>query len=157
MDTTLLAHLLAIPSTFFLGSYNLTFSQNVMPHLYSTSSSVVAPLFDKIYHRGGATILPIATVAIAANGYLAYENNGTKSQLYATAAVFTLATLPLTQVVMGPGISRLIEIGRDGTLQGKAEIEAEVVKLLKNWVARNHFRASLHLTAGMLGLYAALS
>lgn len=157
MDTILIAHLLAIPGAFILGSYNATFSQNVMPHLYSQSPSVVAPLFDKIYHRGGATIAPIATVTIVANGYLAYASGGTKRRFYTAAAALVLATLPLTQMVMMPGISRLVQIGRNSGLQGKAGIEAEVVALLKTWVAQNFFRASLHITAGILGLYAALS
>jgi hypothetical protein len=56
-----------------------------------------------------------------------------------------------------PGISRLIAVGRDVTLQGDKRIDAEVVRLLKSWVAQNYFRGSLHLTAGLLGLFATLS
>jgi hypothetical protein len=157
MDAIQAAKLLSIPTAFFLGSYNFTFSQNVMPHFYSASPSVIAPAFDKIYHRGGATILPIATIAIAANAYLAFESGSSKRLLYGTAAALVAATLPLTQVVMMPTISRLIEIGRNTGLQQKGGIEAEVVSLLKTWVAQNYFRSSLHLTAGALSLYAALS
>ncbi|EMC94883.1 hypothetical protein BAUCODRAFT_36156 [Baudoinia panamericana UAMH 10762] len=157
MDSTRISQLLAIPGAFFLGSYNATFSQNVMPHLYSLSPSEVTPIFEKIYHRGAATILPIASIAIAANGYLSYESDTTKRRLYGTAAVLMVATLPLTQIVMGPGINRLIEISKDASLRSKTGTEAEVVKLLKSWVTFNSLRASLHLTAGMLSLYAALS
>lgn len=157
MDTLFAAKLIAIPGAFLLGSYNFTFSQNVMPHLLDQSASVVTPLFDKIYHRGGATIAPIAAIVITANGYLAYKSTGVQRQLYGTAAALVFATLPLTQIVMMPGISRLIEIGRNNELRSRSGIETEVVKLLETWMAQNYFRASLHVTGGLLGLYAALS
>lgn len=158
MDSTLAAQIISISSAFFLGSYNTTFSQNVIPHLYTLPASITAPIFDKIFHKGGQTIMPIATVAIAANCYLAYRSDDTSSrQLYGTAAALIFASLPLTRFVMMPGISRLIAVGRDISLQGDKRIDAEVVRLLKSWVAQNYFRGSLHLTAGLLGLFAALS
>lgn len=157
MDTTLTAQIISISSAFFLGSYNTTFSQNVIPHLCSLPSSISTPLFDKIFHKGGATIMPIATVAIAANCYLAYTSEGATRKLYGSAAALVFASLPLTKFVMMPGISRLIEVGRSVALQGKSGVDAEVTKLLKSWVAQNYFRGSLHLTAGLLGLFAALS
>jgi hypothetical protein len=157
MDAIFAAKLIAIPGALMLGSYNFTFSQNVMPHLLEVSPSIVAPAFDKIYHRGGATIAPIAATVILANGYLAYQSTGTKRQLYGSAAVFVASTLALTQIVMMPGISRLIEIARSEQLRSSSGIQTEVVKLLKTWMAQNYFRASLHVTGGMLGLYAALS
>jgi hypothetical protein len=158
MDSKLVAQLVSISSAFFLGSYNTTFFQNVIPHLYTLPSSISAPLFDKIFHKGGQTIMPIATVAIAANCYLAYQSDDKSSrQLHGTAAALIFASLPLTKFVMMPGISRLIAVGRDVTLQGDKRIDAEVVRLLKSWVAQNYFRGSLHLTAGLLGLFATLS
>ena len=157
MDSTLTAQIISISSAFFLGSYNTTFSQNVIPHLYNLPSSVSTPLFDKIFHKGGATIMPIATVAIAANCYLAYNSDGTTRKLYGSAAALIFASLPLTKFVMMPGIQRLTEVGRSAALQSKGGVDAEVTQLLKTWVKQNYFRGSLHLTAGLLGLFAALS
>lgn len=101
--------------------------------------------------------MPIATVAIAANCYLAYNSEGAERKLYGSAAVLVFASLPLTKFVMMPGISRLIEVGRSAALQGKSGVDAEVTQLLESWVKQNYFRGSLHLTAGLLGLFAALS
>lgn len=101
--------------------------------------------------------MPIATVAIAANCYLAYNSDGATRTLYASAAGLVFASLPLTKFGMMPGISRLIDIGRSAALQGKGGVDAEVAVLLKSWVKQNYFRRSLHLTAGLLGLFAALS
>ncbi|KAH0283454.1 hypothetical protein M436DRAFT_82386 [Aureobasidium namibiae CBS 147.97] len=157
MDSTLTAQIISISGAFFLGSYNTTFSQNVIPHLYNLPSSISTPLFDKIFHKGGATIMPIATVAIAANCYLAYNSDGTTRKLYGSAAILVLASLPLTKFVMMPGIQRLVDIGRSAALQSKGVVDTEVTTLLKTWVKQNYFRGSLHLTAGLLGLFAALS
>ncbi|KAK5110825.1 hypothetical protein LTR62_005536 [Meristemomyces frigidus] len=158
MDTIRTAKLLAVPAALFLGSYNLTFSQNVMPHLYNDSAAVLTPLFEKIYHRGAATILPIATIAIASNAYLAYESSDyNKRRLYTSAALLVSATLPLTQLVMKGGIDRLIAISGDVAAQKQLGINTEVVELLKSWAAWNYLRASLHLTGGVLAFYAALS
>ncbi|CAD0113288.1 unnamed protein product [Aureobasidium uvarum] len=156
MEATLVAKLLAIPCGFLLGSYNAVFSQNVMPHLYKRPASVVAPIFAKIYSVGSTTIVPLASTAIIAYGYLAYSSPH-KRQQYGTAAVLTLATLPMTQIVMMPSISRLLEISRMGNLQANAGLDQEVTRLIKTWVAQNYFRASLHLSAGFVGLYTALS
>jgi hypothetical protein len=158
MDSTLTAQIISISSAFFLGSYNTTFSQNVIPHLYTLPASITAPIFDKIFHKGGQTIMPIATVAIAANCYLAYQSDDKSSrQLYGTAAALIFASLPLTKFVMMPGISRIVAVGRDVGLQSGKGVDGEVVKLLKSWAFQNYFRGSLHLTAGLLGLFAALS
>jgi hypothetical protein len=157
MDSKLAAQLVSISSAFFLGSYNTTFSQNVVPHLYDQTASVAAPIFDKIFHKGGATIMPIATVAITANCYLAYQSDGISRRLYGTAAALVLASLPLTKLVMMPAIDRIITIARNVSLQGVKRVDAEVATLLRSWVAQNYFRGSLHLTAGLLGLFAALS
>ncbi|CAD0087505.1 unnamed protein product [Aureobasidium mustum] len=157
MDATLVAKLLSIPCGFLLGSYNAVLSQNVMPHLYKQPASVVASIFAKIYKIGSTTIAPLATTAILAYSYLAYSSTHHKRQQYGIAAVLTLATLPMTQIVMMPSISRLLEISSNGDLQKTAGLDQEVVRLLKTWVAQNYFRATLHLSAGFVGLYAGLT
>jgi hypothetical protein len=156
MDSKLATQIISISSAFFLGSYNTTFSQNVVPHLYNQSASIAAPLFDKIFHKGGQTIMPITTVAIATNCYLAYQSDGMSRRLYGTAAALIFASLPLTKFVMMPDISRVIAIARDVNLQGDKRVDVEVAALLRTWVAQNYFRGSLHLTAGLLGLFVAL-
>jgi hypothetical protein len=157
MDSKLAAQLVSNSSAFFLGSYNTTFSQNVVPHLYDQTASVAAPIFDKIFHKGGATIMPIATIAITVNCYLAYQSDGILRWLYGTAAALILASLPLAKVVMMPGIDRIIAIARDIGLQGDKRVDVEVATLLKSWVAQNYLRGSLHMTAGFMELFAVLS
>jgi hypothetical protein len=83
-------------------------SQNVIPHLYNQPAPITTPIFDKIFHKGGTTIMPIATVAIATNCYLAYQSDGLPRRLHGTAAALIFASLPLTKFVMMPGISRII-------------------------------------------------
>ena len=94
MDYQLTAKLLGPPLAVFLGAYNFTFSQNVMPHLYSNSPAVLTTLFEKIYHRGASTIAPIAAIAIASNAYLAYQSRGeNKRRMYGAAAVLVLSLI----------------------------------------------------------------
>lgn len=157
MDPIFAAKFLAIPGGFLLGSYNFTFSQNVVPHIFKQPASVTAPIFAKIYNIGASTILPVAATSIAAYAYLAYTSNPEKRRLYGTAAVLMFATLPLTQVVMKSGIDRLLEISKESSLQTSSKFDAEATALLKTWVAQNYFRSSLHLTAGLIGLYTVLS
>ncbi|KAG9857128.1 hypothetical protein KCU98_g1634, partial [Aureobasidium melanogenum] len=157
LDATLVAKLVAIPCGFLMSSYNAVLSRNVMPHLYTQPASVVAPIFAKIYKIGVRTLFPLACTATLAYSYLAYSSTPRKRQLYGTAAVLTLATLPMTQIVMMPSISRLLEISTRGNLQAIPGVDQEVTKLVKTWVAQNYFRASLHLTAGFVGLYTALT
>jgi hypothetical protein len=152
----LIAKIVAIPSAFLLGSYNFTFSQNVMPHLIHQNPSIITPVFAKIYYTGAATIAPVAMAAIASYGYLAYKSDTTNRKFYTTSALLMFGTLPWTQLVMGPGIQRLIEISRNEGLLAQNGVKEEVVKLLKTWAAQNYFRSSLHVTAGFLGMYAAL-
>ncbi|OQO02787.1 hypothetical protein B0A48_11069 [Cryoendolithus antarcticus] len=151
MDLPLAAQMLAIPSGFILGSYNAVFSQNVIPHLYNQPASVSTPIFAKVFNIGALTIAPMASTAIIAHAYLAYTQP-MKRQYYTTAAVLTALSLPLTSVVMKPGINRLIEISKSNELLAKPGIDAEAVTFLKAWVTQNYFRGSLHLVAGFLGL-----
>ncbi|QIW99649.1 hypothetical protein AMS68_005167 [Peltaster fructicola] len=157
MDYTTIAKSVAIPSAFLLGSYNFVFSQNVVPHLYTAPPSISTPIFAKIFNIGGSTIAPVAASTILAYSYLSYNSTSTKRNLYATSAALTLSTLVLTLTYMKPGINRLIEISKDTQLLNKAGINQEVNSLFKAWVSANYFRASLHLTAGVLGFYALLS
>nr|OQO16260.1 hypothetical protein B0A51_17105 [Rachicladosporium sp. CCFEE 5018] len=142
MDLPLAAQMLAIPSGFILGSYNAVFSQNVIPHLYNQPASVSTPMFAKVFNIGALTIAPMASTAIIAHAYLAYTQP-TKRNYYTTAAILTALSLPLTSVVMKPGINRLIEISKSSELLAKPGIDAEAVKFLKAWVTQNYFRAKV--------------
>lgn len=158
MDLLFASSFVAIPNSFILASYNAVFSQNVMPHLYSAPASITAPMFTKVYYMGAKTIAPIAASAILAYGYLSYSSTSSlKRSLYATSAVLTFGTLVYTQTLMRPVITRLIELGGNNKLLQEAATNQEVTTLIKNWVAQNSFRASLHMTAGVLGMYALLS
>lgn len=156
MDFDLIAKVLAIGSGFGLGSYNAVFSQNVMPHLHGLPPSVTTPIFAKIYYMGATTILPIAATAISAYGYLAYSSSPDKRKYYGASAALMLGTLPLTQLVMGPTINRLIEISKSVEAQNLAGAPQEVAKLLNTWTRLNYFRASMHMTAGLIGIITAL-
>ena len=107
--------------------------------------------------RDRTTIAPVAATAIASYAYLAYTSRPDQRRAYVGAAALTFATLPLTAIVMKPGINRLIEIGGSSSLQAQAGINAEAEKLLRAWVSQNYFRSSLNLVAGVIGLYTALS
>lgn len=158
MDATLASQTLAISSSFALSSYNFTFSHNVIPHLYTLSPSISTPIFADVFRIASATIAPTAAVAIAGYGYLSYSSHETyKCQLYGSAAILTFATLPLTAIVMKPGINRLIEIRKNSGLQAQVGVGKEVTALFKTWVGQNYFRASMHATAGLMAIYAALT
>ena len=157
MDPILAAKMIAIPSSILLGSYNFVYSQSVIPHLYDQPPAISTPLFAKFFNAGLTFIPKVAVPAIAAYGYVAYNSNDArKRNVYLTSAALMLGTLPLTQLVMMPGIRRLIEISQNESLRMQAGVNDEVVRLLKTWVSQNYFRASLHAVAGCLGLYAAL-
>lgn len=156
MDTKSTCKFLAVSGALFLGSYNFTFSQNVMPHLVSLKPADVTPIFTKIYYKGASTILPIAAVTIAANAHLAYKGTGTRRQVHGIAAVLVFSTLPLTQLVMAPTINRLIAISKDSSVQSLPDVDKEVVALLGRWTAQNYLRGSLHLAAGAMSLWAVL-
>lgn len=158
MDSTFIAKFIAVPTSFLLGSYNAVFSQNIIPHLYTAPPSITAPAFAKIYYLGGSTIAPTAAAAILSYAYLSYDSsNHTRRTLYATSGALTFGTLLWTMTAMSPGINRLIEISKDSQLLQKGGIDREVTGLLKDWVAQNYFRSSMHLTAGVIGFYLVLS
>lgn len=158
MDSILAAKLIALPAAFFAGSYNFAFSQNAVPILYSQPNSVSTKVFAQVYYNGLNILAPVNVLGAAAFAYLAYRaRDSSQRDFYTSGAVLMGAIGVWTAIVMKPGINRLIEISKDVSLQQKAGVSEEVSKLLKGWVIQNYVRGSFGLTAGLAGLYAALS
>ena len=59
-----------------------------------------------------------------------------------------------TQLAMGPGIKRLVEISEDERIQEKVEQTLEHRQLLIRWVKLNYGRTAMALWAGLSGLWA---
>lgn len=119
--------------------------------------SVSTPIFAGVYYHGAAFVIPTALVSSAAYAYLAYSIPAERT-IYAAAASAVLVNIPLTGIVMMPGIKRLIEVSKQGASeQAKAGQSGEVLRLLKAWNAQNVVRAVLTFAAGVAGLSAAMT
>ncbi|EMC99205.1 hypothetical protein BAUCODRAFT_395047 [Baudoinia panamericana UAMH 10762] len=154
MDTTLAAKLTSISTSFILAGYMLSPSQNTLPLLYPQPASVSTPLFNGVYHRGAALVIPATLLSTAASGYLAYATPSQRTT-YAMSGAIVFAMLPMTRLVMMPGIKRLIQLSKAETgMQEKAAASGEVLRLLKAWTAQNWVRVGMSAVGGLAALYA---
>ena len=157
MDYTSVAKFLSAPTAFLLCGYGLGFSQNSVPLLYNQPASVSAPILEGIYYQGAKIVAPGAILAATSFGYLAYHARTREERnLYVAAGLMVFSTQPWTLLVMRPGISRLIEIGRSAAESQKADQTREAVQLLKGWVWQNWVRAVLTFSSGVVGFWAQL-
>lgn len=157
MDPILTANLLAIPVAFLTSGYLTSASQNPLPLLYTQPPSISTPIFAGVYYRGAALIIPTTLISSAAFAYLAYGIPAQRT-VYSTAAAAVFVILPMTKIVMFPGIHRLIEISKQsGVEQEKAGQSGEVLRLLKVWNAQNCVRAAFTLAGGVAGLWAVMA
>ncbi|TKA83565.1 hypothetical protein B0A55_00378 [Friedmanniomyces simplex] len=118
-------------------------SQNTLPLLYPQPASVSTTLFRGVFNRGAALVIPVTALSVAASAYLTYTApaGSTERRLYAISGAVTFAMLPMTQIVMMPGIHRFMDLSKgDATAQEKAAASGEVLKLLKAWAAQNWVR-----------------
>ncbi|TKA83566.1 hypothetical protein B0A55_00375 [Friedmanniomyces simplex] len=160
MDSILAAKLISISSAFILSGYMLSPSQNTLPLLYPQPASVSTTLFRGVFNRGAALVIPVTALSVAASAYLTYTApaGSTERRLYAISGAVTFAMLPMTQIVMMPGIHRLMDLSKgDATAQEKAAASGEVLKLLTAWAAQNWVRVGMAGAGGLVGLYAMLA
>ncbi|KAK5117604.1 hypothetical protein LTR62_005026 [Meristemomyces frigidus] len=148
------ARLLAIPLPFALAGYSFAFSQNAVPHLYTTPAEHSTPIFKGVFNSGAQVVLPGAIFSAAGAAYLAYSIPA-QQRLWATIAVVNVMPLVFTGVVMMTGIRRLLVIEGDKGKQARATQSLEVRQLLKTWVWQNYVRAGLFLVSGVLAWRAA--
>ncbi|KAK4539715.1 hypothetical protein LTR36_010426 [Oleoguttula mirabilis] len=157
MDFELTAKLLAVPVAFVTAGYFACASQNSLPLLYEQPPSVSTPIFAGVFYRGAAFVIPTTLVSSAAYAYLACTTPVQRT-VYGAAAAALLFNMPLTRIVMIPGINRLIEIGNLSSVeQEKAGQSGEVLKLLEAWNAQNAIRAVLAFAGGVAGLIAVMA
>ncbi|KAK0264979.1 hypothetical protein LTS09_001388 [Friedmanniomyces endolithicus] len=157
MDSIIAAKLVSISSAFILSGYMLSPSQNTLPLLYPQPASVSTVLFRGVFNRGAALVIPVTGLSVAASAYLAYTapTGSTERTLWAVSGAVTFAMLPMTQVVMMPGIHRLMDLSSgEASAQQKAAASGELLKLLKAWAAQNWVRVAMSGAGGLLGLYA---
>lgn len=100
-------------------------------------------------------MVPLAFGSAALNAANSYLLPSSRIE-YGVAATAVTGTMVFTVAVMLPGIERLLKIRKmDGSeIQGVKK--QEVLHLLGAWKGQNYVRAGLSLTAGVLGIYAAL-
>ncbi|KAK0287259.1 hypothetical protein LTR35_002753 [Friedmanniomyces endolithicus] len=159
MDSIIAAKLIFISSAFILSGYMLSPSQNTLPLLYPQPASVSTALFRGVFNRGAALVIPVTALSVAASAYLAYASpaGSMERTLYAASGAVTFAMLPMTQVVMMPGIHRLMDLSNgEASAQEKAAASGEVLKLLKAWAVQNWVRVAMSGAGGLVGLYAML-
>lgn len=136
--------------------YGFNSSQNTVPRFYQEPAKLSTSVFAHTFYTGAKFVVPTSIASIAASSYLAVVLPEQRA-LWATSAGLVLATLPLTRVVMYPGIQRLIAISEDTSLCEESEKSRQHVRLLKAWVGQNYFRASLFLAGGLVGMLAILT
>lgn len=159
MDSTtaiLTAKLLATALALTAAGYSFNSSQNAVPLLYREPIRTSTSIFARTFFAGATFAVPTSLGSVLASSYLAYALPSQRS-LWATSAGLVLATMPLTRLVMWPGIMRLIAISRDEKLEEEVEGTGEHIGLLKAWVRQNYLRASLYFAGGMVGLWAVVT
>lgn len=156
MDFIATAKLISIPTAFLLSGYMTSASQNSVPLLYNQPASVSTRIFDGVYHRGAALVIPGSIISAAASAYLAYVLPSQRT-LHVANAALTVGVLPFTAAVMMKGIHRLMDVSKDATEQEKAGQSGEVLRLLKAWDAQNAVRAAMCFAGGIAGLWAVMT
>lgn len=147
----LAAKSIAIPSAVLLSGYYTAHAHNIGPQLLTLSPGNSTTLFRAVYHKGGTFVAPLSLLATSAFAYLAYVCPEQRMK-YATAAGFSVASLPWTALVMMRGIQRLVVLSNGGAEKAGAEVNV----LLSNWVWQTWVRASFALVGGVVGLGAVL-
>ncbi|KAK4895811.1 hypothetical protein LTR27_006293 [Elasticomyces elasticus] len=159
MDSVFAAKLTSISSAFIISGYMLAASQSSIPLLLPQPTSVSTAIFRGVYNRGAALAVPVSAISVAATAYLVYITpaESRNKVLYAVSGASTAAMIPLTRIIMMPGIKRLISISHmEAGMQGKPAISSEALGLLGTWSGQNWVRFGLSAAGGLLGLYAAI-
>lgn len=155
MDTTVrTAQVLGLTSSIFLSGINIGASHLTLPILYTRPTSTSTPIFNELYTRGAATLVPLSIFSASCSALVAYLLPSQRN-LWAIAAVATIAQLPWTILGMMKTNNRLNAIAASKNEQEKAS-EEEVVALLRQWTWMNIVRGLLALVGGLTGLWAVM-
>jgi hypothetical protein len=155
METTIrTAQVLGLTSSIFLSGINIGTSHLTVPILYTRPTSISAPVFNELYTRGAATLVPLCIFSASCSALVAYLLPSQR-KLWATAAVATIAQLPWTIFGMMKTNNRLNTIAASKNEQEKVG-EEEVVGLLRQWAWMNVVRGVLAMVGGLAGVWAVI-
>lgn len=155
MDTTIRsAQVIGLTSSILLAGINIGASLLTIPILYTRPASISTPIFSEFYSRGAVTLVPLGIFSGSCSALVAYLLPSQR-QLWAVAAVATLAQTPWTVLMMMGTNNRLVAIANSKTEQEKVSGE-EVVGLLTRWRWMNVVRGLLALVGGLAGLSAVM-
>jgi len=146
------AQVLSLTTSIFLSGINIGTSYLTIPILYTRPISISTPVFNELYTRGAATLVPLCIFSAFCSASIAYLLPSQR-ELWVIAAVATIAQLPWTVLGMMKTNNRLNAIAANTNEQEKAS-KAEVVGLLRQWAWMNIVRGLLPLVGGMAGLWA---
>lgn len=149
---------LAPAAAIFNAGYGWAMTQNVMPLLYNDGAAhITTPIFRQIFYGGAFVAIPCSAGSLAMSAYLAYvSTDAVQRKLYLAATAMSLATSPITMLVMLPGIKRLVAISESQIEQEKCDRTLEHRKLLKSWSYWNGIRGMLYLASGGACLWAGI-
>jgi Domain of unknown function (DUF1772) len=154
MDNTIrIAQVLGLTSSIFLSGINIGSSHLTVPILYTRPASISTPIFNEFYLRGAATLVPLSIFSASCSALVAYLLPSQRN-LWATAAVATIAQLPWTILAMMKTNNRLNIIAASKTEQEKSQ--EEVVGLLRQWAWMNVVRGLLAMVGGLAGVWAVM-
>ena len=154
MDNTIrIAQALGLTSSIFLSGINIGSSVLTVPILYTRPASISTPIFREFYLRGSVTLVPLGIFSGTCSALVAYLLPAQR-QLWAIAAMATLAQTPWTLLVMMGTNNRLIAIAGSKIEQEKAS--GEEVGLLRQWAWMNVVRGLLAMVGGLVGLWAVI-
>ena len=152
---------LAAPAlSLVLGSIYTSSSVLFMPLLEPLNARTTLPLFDRLFHRGAAVVVPIALAATAANATSAYfARDQTETYLFSAGSLLSIGTLVFTAVALAGTNNRLMALDEQykGQTMVSEAVEKEVKVLLRKWARLNYFRGFLGLAGGMVGFMALAS
>ncbi|KAI4240236.1 MAG: hypothetical protein L6R40_005265 [Gallowayella cf. fulva] len=143
---------LGLTSSIFLSGMNLGTSYLTIPTLYPLPPSISTPIFHQLYIKGALSLVPLGLFSASCSAIAAYLLPAQR-QLWATAALATVAQTPWTLLVMMKTNDRLNAIAASKTEQEKASRE-EVEGLLRRWAWMNGVRGLLAMAGGLLGAWA---
>jgi hypothetical protein len=156
MDTTIrTAQALGLTSSIFLSGVNIGSSLLTVPILYTRPISISTPIFREFYLRGAATLVPLGIFSGTCSALVAYLLPAQR-QLWAIAAVATLAQTPWTLLVMMGTNNRLSAIAAGSMIEQEKVSGEEVVGLLRRWAWMNVARGLLAMVGGLVGLWAVM-
>ncbi|KAL8797631.1 MAG: hypothetical protein Q9182_007167 [Xanthomendoza sp. 2 TL-2023] len=149
------AQFLGLTSTLVLSGINIGASILTLPILYTRPTAISTPIFNELYLRGAATLVPLGIFSAACSAFVAYNLPSSQRNLWTVAAVSTFAQTPWTLFVMMRTNNRLNAIAASKVEQEKASKD-EVVGLLRRWAWLNAARGMLAMFGGLVVVWSLL-